>query len=49
MEWYVNLILGFLIGSWMATFVEPYRNGFRALLSFLAKKAQQKPKNKKKQ
>lgn len=49
MAWYVNLILGLLIGSWAASYSEGYRNMFRGVFNWLAKKTStsKKPKEKK--
>lgn len=47
MAWYVNVILGFLIGSFMATYFPLYREGFKKVLNFLAKKTQTEPPKKK--
>lgn len=49
MAWYVNFILGFLIGCWICTYVDPVRLGFKKIMGFLAKKAQSKPEPKTKE
>ncbi len=47
MVWWVNVVLGILIGSFLATYVEGYRNLFKALLDKLAS-SKKKPNKKKK-
>ena len=45
MTWWVNIILGFLIGSFMATYIPAYRDGFKAMLDRISKgKKKSKPK-----
>jgi len=38
MNWIINLILGMLIGSFLACYVPAYYKGFRAVLGRLANK-----------
>jgi len=44
MVWWVNILLGFLIGSFAATYSEGYRNLFKSILDRLSKgKKKSKP------
>ena len=39
MSWYVNFIMGFIIGSFLAVYSPAYFSMFKKLFSWLAKKA----------
>ncbi len=47
MSWWVNIIFGLLIGSFMATYVPGYRAGFKAVFDRLAQSGKKKIKGKK--
>lgn len=47
MTWWVNLILGLLIGSFLASYVPAYRDGFKAVLNRLAQSKKKNTKGKK--
>jgi len=48
MTWWINIIMGFLIGSFAASYSERYRSIFIGILSSLAKKKDKAKKGKKK-
>jgi len=47
MVWWVNILLGFLIGSFAATYVEGYRNLFKGIFDKLASKKKNSSNKKK--
>ena len=46
MALWINVVMGFLIGSFAATYSEGYRNMFKRVLGGLAKKTDKKKKKK---
>lgn len=44
--WYVNVILGFLIGSYLTAFVPAYRNIFTKIMKGLAKSKKEEDEEK---
>ena len=42
MAWWINVVLGFIIGSFAATYSEGYRNTFKGILGALSKKTEKK-------
>ena len=47
MAWWVNIIFGILIGSFMSCYVPAYHNGFKAVLNRLAQTKKKNTKGKK--
>lgn len=48
MPFWINILLGFLIGSFAATYSEGYRNSFKSILDRLSKGKKKSNPNKKK-